>query len=194
MKEFTVRQWEIINAALDIIAKLGMEGMTIKNLARAVKVSEPAIYRHFGSKYQILSSILLYYRQFLLEIFDQKAGPGSNHVDAIGFLYQELFKSFKKHPQLSMIQFSEELFLHDRRLSQEALDIVELMHDKILGILKAGVRGGKIRTNVPVKHMAWMVMGTMRMLITRWRISGYSFDLVREGQQVFDYIRKILKA
>jgi TetR/AcrR family fatty acid metabolism transcriptional regulator len=171
-----------------------MEGMTIKNLSRAIDVSEPAIYRHFASKYQILSSLLLYYRQFLLEIFDQKTGPVSSPVEAIGFMYKEIFKSFKERPQLSMIQFSEELFRHDRRLSQDALGIVELMHDRILAIIKAGVRSGKIRTNVPVKHMAWMVMGTMRMLITRWRISGYSFDLVREGQQVFDYIRKILKA
>ncbi len=194
MTTYTGRQWEILNAALDIIASRGIQEMTIKNLARAVKVSEPAIYRHFGSKRQILSSILLYYRQFLMEIFAREAPSGSSHADAIGFLYQEIFNGYMERPQLSMIQFSEELFRHDRRLLQEALGIVELMHDRILGMIKAGVRRGKIQKNVPAKHMAWMVMGTMRMLVTRWRMSGYSFDLAREGRQVFEYIRNILNS
>jgi hypothetical protein len=48
--------------------------------------------------------------------------------------------------------------------------------------------------DIPLKLMSWMVMGTMRLLITKWRISGYTLDLVREGRNMLMFLRKVLKA
>jgi len=50
----TDRQIEIINKSIDIIATKGIQGLTIKNLSKEIGISEPAIYRHFESKTDIL--------------------------------------------------------------------------------------------------------------------------------------------
>ena len=60
MEEFmqlTVRQQEIIDAALALIAEQGIQNLTIKNIAAALKITEPAIYRHFDSKHEIQAPI-----------------------------------------------------------------------------------------------------------------------------------------
>ncbi len=49
-----VRQKQIINAAREMIVKNGSEHVTIRRIARAVGISEAAIYRHFKSKADIL--------------------------------------------------------------------------------------------------------------------------------------------
>ena len=61
MEEFmqlTVRQQEIIDAALALIAEQGIQNLTIKNIAAALKITEPAIYRNFDSKFVILDALL----------------------------------------------------------------------------------------------------------------------------------------
>ena len=54
----TERQQEIIGNALDLINEKGIQGLTIKNLANRLGITEPAIYRHFENKIQILVAIL----------------------------------------------------------------------------------------------------------------------------------------
>ena len=54
MKQFTGRQIEIMEAATDRISKYGIQNLTIKTLATDIGLSEPALYRHFSSKNEIL--------------------------------------------------------------------------------------------------------------------------------------------
>src|SRR4030042_2288710 len=50
-----VRQEQIIDAARKTIIKYGSEHVTVRAIAKAVGISEGAIYRHFKSKKEILS-------------------------------------------------------------------------------------------------------------------------------------------
>jgi AcrR family transcriptional regulator len=52
--ELSERQLEIIEAAGKVITSSGVSGLTIKNLAKEMKFSESAIYRHFTSKEEII--------------------------------------------------------------------------------------------------------------------------------------------
>ncbi len=192
MKDLSDRQHEILDAALDIIADHGIQRMTIKNLARSVKVSDPALYRHFKSKFDILLTILARYRNDLQDLFDRSEKDTGSPVKKIESLYTGMFSAFVKQPALSVVIFSEDLFRYDRRLSKEVTSIIELTHDRIQRILREGERCGEIRTDVPAKQMAWMVMGTMRILITKWRISEYSLNLIREGRNVMVFLRTVL--
>jgi hypothetical protein len=37
------------------------------------------------------------------------------------------------------------------------------------------------RRDVPTKDLARVIMGSLRFIVTRWRLSGHSFDLEKEG-------------
>jgi AcrR family transcriptional regulator len=56
--ELTVRQKDILKAAIAIIANQGYEKLTIKNLATKIGVTEAALYRHFKSKRENETMIL----------------------------------------------------------------------------------------------------------------------------------------
>jgi TetR/AcrR family fatty acid metabolism transcriptional regulator len=62
MQEFTDRQIEIMEAATNRISKYGIQNLTIKTLAEDIGLSEPALYRHFKSKNEILLSLLEYFQ------------------------------------------------------------------------------------------------------------------------------------
>jgi hypothetical protein len=46
----THRQQEIVDHAIELIAEGGVQYLTIKRLASRLRVSEPALYRHFAGK------------------------------------------------------------------------------------------------------------------------------------------------
>jgi AcrR family transcriptional regulator len=54
----TERQQEIVETALGLINEKGIQGLTIKNLSKKLGITEPAIYRHFVNKIQILIALL----------------------------------------------------------------------------------------------------------------------------------------
>ena len=58
------RQLEIIEAAGKILTASGVSGLTIKNLAKEMKFSESAIYRHFTSKEEIIIALLEFLKVF----------------------------------------------------------------------------------------------------------------------------------
>ncbi|WP_289466824.1 TetR/AcrR family transcriptional regulator, partial [Klebsiella pneumoniae] len=61
MNKYTERQIEIIEAATERIDRFGIQNFTIKNLAGDIGLSEPALYRHFGGKNEILVGLLDYF-------------------------------------------------------------------------------------------------------------------------------------
>ena len=60
---YTKRQLQIIQAAVDLIAVGGISALTMKRIAAEIKVTEPAIYRHFRSKKDILQGVVKLIKQ-----------------------------------------------------------------------------------------------------------------------------------
>lgn len=51
---------KIFDAAVDLFAERGFDGVSIRDIGRAVGVSEGAVYKHYASKEAILDSIFAY--------------------------------------------------------------------------------------------------------------------------------------
>ncbi len=192
MNRLSLRQQEIIDSALEIIAEKGIENFTIKNLAKARGVSEPALYRHFESKENILILIISQYRNSVFDLFDQLIDSEIPSHKKIESFYIETIHRFSNKPSLSTILFSDELFRHNKRLSKEVNSIIEMMHARIEIILKKAKSKKELKTESPCSDLAWIIMGTMRICITRWRLADYSYDAVKEVKAMLKSLKKII--
>ena len=54
----TKRQDEILDTALHLLADGGVKNLTMKRIAESIGVSEPAVYRHFKNKAEIVKGII----------------------------------------------------------------------------------------------------------------------------------------
>jgi len=62
----------------------------------------------------------------------------------------------------------------------------------MINLIKSGQDAGQIRRDIPTEQLGNMVMGSIRLLVTRWRLSGYAFDLKKEGGIMISSLRTIL--
>ena len=191
MKTYTERQTQIIDKSIKIIADKGIQQLTIKNLSKSLGVSEPAIYRHFKSKIDILLAIL----DNFSKIPDELHSEGKNQGKSINIL-ENIFLShigyFSKNSAQAAVIFSEEIFQNDTRLSEKVYSIMEKNETRILKIIKNGQSKKEIREDITAEHIATIVIGSLRFLVTKWRLSNLSFNLEEKGRTVWNSIEKMI--
>lgn len=188
----TERQKEIVEAALELITKKGIQGLTIKNLAKKIGISEPAIYRHYDNKIHILIAILEFFKSNTEQIFKKELNNDNKAIDKIEHLFTKHFNSFSATPSLVSVIFSEEIFRNEPILIEKISEVID-KNDKILtSIIISGQKSGEIRTDIEAKHLSTMIMGTLRLFVKKWQFSAYSYNLPKEGKKLVDSIKLLI--
>ena len=117
MRELTKRQEEIIQSSIQIIDKRGIQGLTIKNLAKEIGVTEGAIYRHFENKKQILLSILSLFREKMKEFQESARSTEQTTYTKLQAILTNYSRFFESNPAIVSVIFAEEIFQNDNELS-----------------------------------------------------------------------------
>ena len=191
--EMTKRQEEIIEVALELIAGKGMGSLTIRNIAREIGVTEPAIYRHFDSKYAILDAMLDKFTAMSSGVLDSIGTSGASGMEKIGNFLQDRYRRFAGNPKLAKVMFSEEIFQDDARLAGKVLAIMHSHREVICGYIEESVRAGEIRDDVDPASLFRIIFGPMRLLVKQWCLSGFAFDLVAEGEKLWCVEKKLIE-
>jgi AcrR family transcriptional regulator len=191
--KFTPRQTEIINAATELIGEGGVQNLTTKKLAAKMNFSEPALYRHFKDKNDILRSILLYFKGNMGEGLKQVLLENKTGLDKIMDIISYQFNFFMKFPAVIMVIFSETSFQGEKKLSITVKNIVDDKKKIIEDILLSGQKDKSIRGDISIDQLTNLIMGSMRISVLNWRLHGFEFNLLREGEELQKTIEILLK-
>lgn len=190
---YSKRQLQILDVCINLIAEGGIQNLTTKHIAEKVGVSEPALYRHFQSKQDILCSIL---DDFKTKANNEIININNNKQlssDKIKSLFLTRIKTFYNKPELSKVIFSEEIFQNEIILSQKVMEIMQL-HQKAFSIfIKKAQENNEINTKISSENLCIFIMGGLRLLVTRWRLSGFSFDLKEKAEDLWNSIEILIK-
>ena len=190
----TTRSEQIVDVSIEILSQGGMAALTIKSLAKNVGVTEPALYRHFESKTDILVAILKRLETNMQRLFEQSLNREDGVLDQIQIVYRRVFQNFSAEPAMAAVVFSEEMFRHDPRLAEQVSCIMDTVRGHILRLLRSQKGRAECRRDVPAKDLVRVIMGSLRFLVTRWRLSGHAFDLEKEGMAFWKSLRLMISA
>lgn len=186
--ELTIRQLDIIKKAIGIIATEGYQDLTTKHLADRVGVSEAALYRHFDSKTELIHKILEYFQALAQQAMGSIHSDISDPLEQVKAFVMNRYTLFVENPDLAKVMFSEEIFQNDRSLAEHNLAIMHIHRDQLLQSIKAAQKLGEIRTDLEAIHLFRIIVGSMRLLVMQWQLSGNAFPLKTEGEKLWDTI------
>ena len=189
----TERQQEIIETALGLINEKGIQGLTIKNLSKRLGITEPAIYRHFENKIQILIALLDLLKKNTSGIFESELNSDEMAVRKIERLFEKHFKSFAEMPSLTSVVFSEEIFRNEEKLISKISEVIEHNNQTLLAILTEGQRNNEIRNDIEAGHLVIFIMGALRLFVKRWQFSGFAFNLEKEGVKLIESVKQLIR-
>lgn len=193
MNTFSERQQQIINAAIELIAEKGIQQLTIKNLSKKIGVVEGAIYRHFDSKINILLGILSVFKESKSGAMDILNAEAASPLEQLQTLVIQRFKYFTKSPAVAAVIFSEEIFQNEKRLSDAVLTIMQESQQLIQNLIEKGQQSGHIRSDILPEQLSLIITGAIRLIVTKWRLSGFAFDLEQDGLQLWKSLKKIIE-
>lgn len=186
------RKEEIVSVAVRLIANRGIQSLTIKNIAGEIGITEPAIYKHFKGKAEIIASVLDEFDKF--SILMLKSGVNLNEpLESIQQYWMKKLDSFSAYPELAKIMFSEALFINDPAMQARLLSTMHQLKLEMDKILSYGQQKGFIRSDIHTKELFRIIFGAMRLLVTQWGLTGFMFDLKSEGTLLWGSLEKMIQ-
>lgn len=191
--QYSERQVQIINAAIKLMGEGGIQLLTTKNLAREVGVSEPALYRHFSNKVDILQQVLSYLRLRIEQRLERITSSDVSPSEKLRELVIRQFEAFTNRPEIVVVLLSEGLYQNNKELSSLVFSIMQDSSSFYLQVIKDGQDSGDFRKDLPAERIAFMIMGSMRFCVIQWHLSGFSYDLIPKGEELLNTFFTILR-
>lgn len=121
----------IIEVSLELFAKRGFSGVTVRDIAKAVGVRESALYKHFKNKQDILDKIIIemqdrihktYIEQQVPEAVSQDVAKGYRELSAqqLKHISWQLFCLYTKDPMVSNYR---KLLMREMLVSEHIADL-----------------------------------------------------------------------
>ncbi|HOD14423.1 MAG TPA: TetR/AcrR family transcriptional regulator [Spirochaetota bacterium] len=148
-----LRKEQIIGAAMSLIAEQGLAGASMGRIAEIVGISEPAIYRHFGSRREILLAALDAVSVRLISLYV----PQGDAVTRLRRTSEAFYNFVMDHPEDSRVLFE---FI----CASPAEDLRDTVQQKMLliismarALIEEGVREGSLQKNLDIDTTAWEI-------------------------------------
>ncbi|HFE64169.1 MAG TPA: TetR/AcrR family transcriptional regulator [Caldithrix sp.] len=185
-----IRQEQIVNEAIKIIHQKGYTGLSIRELAEKVGISEPAIYRHFRSKEEIILGILERMNRFgdVIRKELQKITDPEKKIKKLVRMHMDFLTV---NPEMTSVLFSEEIFEPREWIQQKLQEIIRDRHQFLNQLLQEALRKGEI-VNAPIGDLSTVILGYIRMIVLEWRMANFSFSLQKRGEQLIQTLDKII--
>ncbi|KZL92746.1 TetR/AcrR family transcriptional regulator [Clostridium magnum] len=174
------RRESITLSAIEIIDELGIQGFSIRELAKRQGIKEAAIYRHFESKQDIVISVLKIFSDFVQNVIHSINEKKLNPKESIVFFIQSHTEFFEEYPSVTSIVFSEEIFRDNDIVATEMKDIFKMRSNYIVHLVERAQTFGEISTKFTCEELADLILGLLRRLTMKWRINGYNFPLTEK--------------
>ncbi len=182
------RRQTILETLAHMLEKNQGEHITTAQLARAVGVSEAALYRHFASKAKMFEGLLEFIEETLFTRINKIIAEESRaeaRVQSILFL---LLGFADKNPGMARLLYGDVLVGETERLRQRVVQIYERIETQLKQILREGEVGENLR--VPIADTASLLLAVVEGSITRYVRSEFNSSPVAGWDKQWDLLRK----
>ncbi len=160
MRESTeIRQQQIKQAVLDIIATEGLSRLSTRNLAFKVGLSEGAIFRHFKTKKDIIASIMQDVHDELISSLKEVASSSAPAGERLSAFLCAHISYLVEKKGITILLFSEAAHLNDADLKKSLYSILNMQKQLVSKIFQDGIVEGVWDENLHVENIAMLYMG-----------------------------------
>ncbi len=155
----------ILDAAQEIVAEQGPEGLSMRELANRIEYSPSGLYEYFGSKEEIIGALCMEGLERLsaaLRPSTQSDRPWAERLVENGMAYLDFAT---RNPQHYLLMFGRVDFEHFTFEETQRNDAYGLLHQ----IIQGGVEAGEFRTHEgygieAMTYAAWALVHGLAML------------------------------
>jgi TetR/AcrR family transcriptional regulator len=186
------RRGERRQLILEVLARMLEENqgehITTAQLARAVGVSEAALYRHFPSKARMFEGLLEFTEETLFTRINRILAEETHAEARIQGILFLLLGFADKNPGMARLLYGDVLVGETERLRVRVVQIYERIETQLKQILREAEIGENLR--VPVTDTAALLLAVVEGAITRFVRSEFRSSPVAGWEKQWEMLRR----
>lgn len=175
--KFITRKESIIISAIDILSMKGIKGMTMKEIAKAEGVSEPAIYKQYKSKNDVILAILdkfsKYDDQIIATVTEQKLEAKEGLV----FFASSVADYYQGYPEVATVMFSLDVFRYNDETNELMESIINKRYEFIKTHVRRGIEKELFCINMDEEIIIDMIYGFIMHTTFGWKNNNHTYEL-----------------
>ncbi len=189
-KSVNQRKEEVFLVISQIIAEKGLSEVSTTEVARRLGVSQPAIYKYFKNKDEMIVYFLENLKEQLLEIV-KNAKEEKTTKDRLKRVYTEHFRLIERTKILPRVVFSDVIHTGKKEKKEKLKEVVNLYKEGIKQIIEEGIKKGEIKDINP-EIGARFFIGTIISTALFWMLNNAEKSLIKETENLIKEIEKMI--
>lgn len=188
-----IRREQISTAALALIARDGLKGMSMAALAEQVGMVPSALYRHYRNKRQIVEIILDRVRDGLRANLQSAREASPEPCARLRLLLDRHLGLLHRSPGLPRLVFPDDLGVRFPEGRLKLFGILTEYMSGIEGIVHEGQDSGCVRRDLPAGSLARLFLGMVQSAALTWHLSGGRVEPEAGAWEAWRAFEKALK-
>ena len=162
----------IVEAAIALTAHTEPAAVTTTDIARAVGVTQGALFKHFASRDAIWLAVMQWVRETLLARLQAAASPALPAIDALQRVFEAHVGFVIAHPGVPRLVFHE---LQQPAGSPAKVELAALLgayRTLVAGLLEAARTAGETDPALDLDAAARLFIGMVQSLAMQWLLLG----------------------
>jgi len=179
------RRLQIVQAAMDLLADFPLSQLSTRRIASLLGISQPALFRHFRSRDDILVEVVSTTRAELAGVAEQLLGKGGGAAVLLEGLATELMRHVARNPGLPRL-----LFANVASGEGAVLAAIRQLHSMqvsmIAELVRQGQQEGSFDPSIGARDAALLFVGFMQSATLARRLDPRAEPLETEGRRLFE--------
>lgn len=159
------RRVQILQTLAHMLQAPAGEKITTASLAKALDVSEAALYRHFASKAQMFEGLIEFIESSLLGLLNQIAASEARPTEQLKKMVQVLLVFAQKNPGMARVMIGDALVNENERLQLRITQLLERLTATLKQALRDAAINGEWEPAADVGVYSDVLMG---WIVGRW--------------------------
>lgn len=186
------RRAQLLETAAELFAEHGYARATTSQLAKAAGVTEPIIYRHFGSKRDLFIALIHRTSEETIAFWGEQLAGARTPADRLSTLVDGnpmVHPRFQSAYRVILQAITE---VSDEGIAQALREHMASVHAFLAREIESGQAAHKVTARYSPDLIAWLLIdvGLGFGVLTAWGVQGHGRDA--QGNHVSDAIKRML--
>jgi len=180
------RQAEIVATMVRLSAERSPADITTTDIAKAMKVTQGALFRHFATKEAIRLAVVEWIEEdLMLELMAAKESA-PDALTALKAMFMAHVAFAKAYPGAPRLIFGELQQPAESPVKQRVQQIMQRYRQTLSQTLAAAIEAKLIRSNVDCPSAAALFLGAIQGLVIQTMLSGSTQQMEKQAVGVLD--------
>ena len=188
-----IRKRQIAGAAMSLIARQGVKGLSVAAVARKVGLVPSALYRHFKGKEEILESTIELVRDLIAENVRSARQESPRPLIQLKRLMMRHIRMIQEFQAIPRIVFSDEISASHPLRRTTIYKIIREILGQVADIIQQGQKIGQIKPGLDPGTVSVIYLGLIQPPAILWYLSQGKFDVSKHIKKAWPIFEKAVK-